>query len=127
MAILIFQYLPDTQNIDFYIMDFSILKILPLCPSARHVETMTIGLVTPYNASRLREVLDIFEFWRTHSNAATGFGRFEGLKRFTLKLEKTDPMRSGRAVTGSCTPVDLDRFESEYTSLFSERGVQTAV
>ncbi|KAM6499453.1 hypothetical protein JOM56_004961 [Amanita muscaria] len=117
MTIMIFQYLPDTENIDFYVMNLSILKILPLCPSARHLETMTIGISTFYDASYLREVLDIFEFWRMHSNAATGFGRFERLKRFTLKLQG-----SSRNLTQ-----EYRRFESELTSLLSERGVQCSI
>ncbi|KAM6499454.1 hypothetical protein JOM56_004962 [Amanita muscaria] len=119
MAVVIFQHLPDTQDIDFYITNLTVLKILPLCPSARHLETMTV-LVLFYTSSDLREVLDIFGSWRTHSNAGTGFGRFEGLKRFTLKLHHDkDPM--------DCTQEYLDRFESEFTSLFSERGVQSSI
>ncbi|KIL56104.1 hypothetical protein M378DRAFT_172964 [Amanita muscaria Koide BX008] len=126
-AVMIFQYLPDTENIDFYVTDLTILKILPLCPLARRLETMTVGVITLYDDSKLKAILHIFESWRMHSNAATGFGRFEGLKRFTLKLQKKDPMNSRREFSRGWTQEYHDRFVFEFTSLFSERGVPCSI
>ncbi|KAM6499521.1 hypothetical protein JOM56_005029 [Amanita muscaria] len=75
---------------------------------------MTVGVVD-YESREVIDVLDVFDLWSAQGNATTGFGPFQGLKRFTLILYDLE-----------CAEV-LDRVESRITNLFEERGVRCSI